>query len=66
MNNYDDDSLQDKMVAFKTKRLIFLPRTITKFMYRLIASAAITMNVTKKKYCNTAPVTAQRTGTSRL
>ena len=40
------------IVALRTKWVITYPKTTTSFMYRLIASAPITMKTTSMKYCN--------------
>ena len=36
-----------------------LPRTITSFIYKFMASVAIIKNVTKKKYCSNAAIKTQ-------
>ena len=48
---------QQSRVAFKTKCGIPLPRTTTSFIYRLMASVAMSMKVTRKKYCSRAAMT---------
>ena len=44
----------------------FSRKMIIKLVYMLIASAAIIMNLARKKYCNEVAVSAQRPGTYSL
>ena len=51
---------QEIRVAFKTKQRIFAPKTTTKLIQRRIASDAINMKVTRKKYCKRAAANAHK------
>ena len=46
----EHDLLHDTNIALRAKCCTFRPKTITRLMYRLIASAAMTAKVTRKKY----------------